>query len=209
MIALFGGTFDPVHIGHLNMAHNCVKQLSLTELLFLPCALPVHKTAPGVTEQHRLSMLKLAIQDHSYFSLDTREIERQGPSYSLLSIEECHAENPDIPLLFLMGMDSFNTLPSWYEWQKITSLCHVVVYQRPGEVRSNNEELSRYLNNSEVSEPDLLHSSLGGLCYFLQGSRKDVSSSEIRASIKHQQDTEHFLAPKVREYICKHNLYAD
>ena len=209
MIALFGGTFDPVHSGHLNMARNCVAQLSLTQLHFLPCALPVHKAAPGITEQHRLAMLSLAIQNNPHFSLDTRELQREGPSYSLLSIQECRAENPDTPLLFLMGMDSFNSLPSWFEWQKITSLCHIIVYQRPGEVRSSNHVLSTYLSNCEITEPTLLHSRLGGLCYFLTGAVEDVSSSEIRERLKHQQHTERFLEPKVREYIRKHNLYAD
>ncbi|MBQ4845751.1 nicotinate-nucleotide adenylyltransferase [Pseudoalteromonas sp. MMG005] len=209
MIALFGGTFDPVHLGHINMAENCITQLGLEQLRFLPCAIPVHKAAPGVTEQHRLAMLDIATRENSYFYIDTRELRRQGPSYSLLSLQECRAEYPDQPLIFLMGMDSFNSLPAWFEWQAITSICHIVVYQRPGEVRSTHPPLIEYLSRSEVTDISQLHAQISGLCYFLTGNVKDVSSSQIRNFIKYQQHTEHLLQAEVIEYIRKHHLYAD
>lgn len=209
MHVLFGGTFDPVHLGHIHMAQSCLEQLSLSELHFLPCALPVHKAAPGITNDHRLAMLKLATKHNACFKIDPRELRRTGPSYSLLSLQECRAESPSTPLIFLMGMDSFNSLPTWYQWQEIITLCHVVVYQRPGEVRATDEPLEKYLSQSEVTDQSELHRKQAGLCYFLEGTVKDISSSQIRNAIKHQQHTEHLIQPEVREYIRKHHLYAD
>ncbi|CAH9049503.1 Nicotinate-nucleotide adenylyltransferase [Pseudoalteromonas sp. CIP111854] len=209
MIALFGGTFDPIHLGHLNMAHQCVEELKLTQLYFLPCAVPVHKMQPGITDAHRLAMLSLAIKDNTKFSIDRREITRQGPSYSLLSLRECRAEHPNTPLLFLMGMDSFNSLPSWFEWQEITSLCHIIVYQRPYERLSNQAKLAQYLKVSKTSHIEALNQQIGGLCYFLTGSTFNAASSDIRKRIKNSENMKHLLNSRVIDYINEYHLYAE
>ncbi|WP_105169004.1 nicotinate-nucleotide adenylyltransferase [Pseudoalteromonas sp. T1lg23B] len=209
MIALFGGTFDPIHLGHINMATQCITELSLDALHFLPCAVPVHKAQPGITDTHRLAMLSLATEGNSKFRIDHRELKRQGPSYSLLSLQECRAEQPNTPLVFLMGMDSFNSLPSWFKWQEIIELCHIVVYQRPGEIQSTAAELSDYLARSLTVDSRALHHQLGGLCYFLSGQKLDAASSEIRKRIKNRENTEHLLTDKVRNYINEHLLYAE
>ena len=133
MIAIFGGTFDPVHLGHINMAKQCVNALNLNTLYFMPCALPAHKMAPGISTEHRVAMLNAAIAPYPFFQLDLRELHRTGPSYSLLSLQELRAQHPNTPIVFLIGMDSFNNLDKWYQWQAITQLCHIVVYQRPGQ----------------------------------------------------------------------------
>ncbi|CAM4099855.1 nicotinate-nucleotide adenylyltransferase [Pseudoalteromonas byunsanensis] len=209
MIALFGGTFDPIHLGHINMAKQCIDELSLDALHFLPCAVPVHKAQPGITDTHRLAMLLLATKDNPKFKIDHRELKRQGPSYSLLSLQECRVEHPNTPLVFLMGMDSFNSLPSWFKWQEITKLCHIVVYQRPGEILSTTTELSDYLAQSHTLDSSALHHKLGGLCYFLSGQKFDAASSEIRKRLKNRENTEHLLNEKVINYINEHLLYAE
>lgn len=209
MIALFGGTFDPVHLGHINMAEQCVAELELAELRLLPCAIPVHKAQPKITDIHRLNMLELATQGNKAFTIDKRELVRQGPSYSLLTLQEYRAEQPNSPIIFLMGMDSFNSLTSWYEWQAITQLCHIVVYHRPGEVYTPNSALANYVKQAQVETSELLRSKKAGHCHFLTGPSFDAASSDIRKIINNQKPMEQFLAPSVIDYIRTHQLYAE
>ncbi|TMP82065.1 nicotinate-nucleotide adenylyltransferase [Pseudoalteromonas phenolica] len=209
MIALFGGTFDPVHLGHLNMAEQCVAELGLSELRFLPCAIPVHKAQPKITDTHRLNMLELATQGKRAFTIDKRELERQGPSYSLLTLQEYRGEQPNSSIIFLMGMDSFNSLTSWYEWQAITQLCHIVVYQRPGEAYKPNPALANYMEQAQVETSELLLTKKAGHCHFLTGPSFDAASSDIRKLINNQKPMEQFLASSVIDYIRTHQLYAE
>ncbi|MGS0535113.1 nicotinate-nucleotide adenylyltransferase [Pseudoalteromonas sp. SaAl2] len=184
MIALFGGTFDPVHLGHLNMAQQCVEHLKLSQLRFMPCAIPAHKAQPGISNAHRIAMLEAAIAPFPSFSLDLRELKRKGPSYSLLSLQELRSEYPNEPILFLIGLDSFNTLDKWFEWQAITQLCHIVVYQRPNQTTNLSAQLQQYQTNAQTTSLDTLHTELAGRLYFLPGQVMDVASSDIRQKIK-------------------------
>ncbi|MFC3033777.1 nicotinate-nucleotide adenylyltransferase [Pseudoalteromonas fenneropenaei] len=208
MQVIFGGTFDPVHSGHLNMATSALSQLQAEHLYFMPCAIPVHKARPGVADAHRIAMLKLAIAEHPEFLLDTRELERTEPSYSLLSMQEWRKDRPTEPLVFLLGMDSFNQLHRWYHWQQLVALCHIVVYQRPGDVFAPSAELQAYLAAAEVTEPNQLHQQAGGLCYFMAGPTFDVSSSQIRALLQQGRRNELALPTAVLSYITEHQLYA-
>jgi len=191
------------------MAEQCVAELELAELRFLPCAIPVHKAQPKITDIHRLNMLELATQGNKAFTIDKRELVRQGPSYSLLTLQEYRAEQPNSPIIFLMGMDSFNSLTSWYEWQAITQLCHIVVYQRPGEVYTPNSALANYVKQAQVETSELLRSKKAGHCHFLTGPSFDAASSDIRKIINNQKPMEQFLAPSVIDYIRTHQLYAE
>ncbi|AQQ01744.1 nicotinate-nicotinamide nucleotide adenylyltransferase [Pseudoalteromonas aliena] len=207
MIAIFGGTFDPVHLGHLNMAQQCVKTFNLNTLYFMPCALPAHKAAPGISTQHRINMLNAAIEPYPYFDLDLRELNRAGPSYSLLSLQELRKEHPATPILFLIGMDSFNNLDKWFEWQTITQLCHIVVYQRPAQDCSVNGELKSYLQHAKVDEVTALEQTLAGKLYFLSGETHNAASSIIREQLKKSNKKNELLPDAVSHYIQMHQLY--
>ncbi|WP_125779159.1 nicotinate-nucleotide adenylyltransferase [Pseudoalteromonas rubra] len=207
MIALFGGTFDPIHLGHINMAAQCVDALGLSELRFIPNAVPVHKQGPAISTADRLAMLQLAIAHEPRFSIDHRELERDTPSYSLLTLQELKAEYPDQTLVFLMGMDSFNSLDKWYRWQDIVALCHIVVYQRPGDAFAPSEALQTYLARARCTDTQTLNTQSGGLCYFLPGQPFEAASSTIRNAIKHRQAVEPWLNKTVLEYIQAHQLY--
>ncbi|ESP94054.1 MULTISPECIES: nicotinate-nucleotide adenylyltransferase [Pseudoalteromonas] len=207
MIALFGGTFDPIHLGHINMAKQCLKELSLTSVSFMPNATPVHKKGPSIATEHRLAMLKLATKEESRFNIDTREITRTEPSYTVLTLQELRAEYPNTPIAFLMGMDSFNSLSSWYQWQTITQLCHIVVYARPGDKLTPCSQLAQYLEQAKITCPDSLHLVQAGKCYFLSGEPFSAASSEIRTVIKSGQSVEPWLPESVITYINKNKLY--
>ena len=207
MIAIFGGTFDPVHSGHINMALQCVKTFNLNTLYFMPCALPAHKAAPGISTQHRIGMLNAAVAPYSHFELDLRELNRTGPSYSLLSLQELRKEHPTTPILFLIGMDSFNNLDKWFEWQAITQLCHIVIYQRPAQHCTVNGELKSYMQHANVDEAATLKQSLAGKLYFLPGEMLDAASSTIRKQLKISNKKNELLPDAVSHYIQMHQLY--
>jgi nicotinate-nucleotide adenylyltransferase len=209
MIALFGGTFDPVHLGHINMANQCVEELNLSELKFLPCAMPVHKAQPKTSDQHRLNMLELITKYNTSFTIDTRELQRRGPSYSLITLQEYRKEYANQAIVFLMGMDSFNSLPSWFEWKKITELCHIVVYQRPSDLYQPNAQLHAYVERTKCVSASELHSSLSGHCLFLNGPKLDIASSVIRKNLKDDNSMEQMLSPEVINYVSTHQLYAE
>nr|WP_024593882.1 nicotinate-nucleotide adenylyltransferase [Pseudoalteromonas sp. TB13] len=207
MIAIFGGTFDPVHLGHLNMAQQCVNAFSLNTLYFMPCALPAHKAAPGISTQHRINMLNAAIAPYPHFELDLRELNRTGPSYSLLSLQELRKEHPTTPILFLIGMDSFNNLDKWFEWKAITQLCHMVVYQRPAQHCTVTGELKSYMQRANAGEVAALKHSLAGKLYFLPGEMLDAASSTIREQLKKSNKKNELLPDAVSHYIEVHQLY--
>lgn len=209
MIVVFGGTFDPVHRGHENMARHAVSALSADALYFMPCALPVHKAAPGVTTQHRVEMLKLVCQSNASFHIDTRELERTTPSYSLLSIQQWRDANPEEPIAFLLGMDSFNNLTSWYQWKTLVRLCHIVVYQRPGESFLPNQELQDYVYRCQAESPEQLTKQTSGHCYFLAGPTVDIASSSLRSRLGRDEATDLFLSQEVLAYINQHGLYTE
>ncbi|MBQ4831680.1 nicotinate-nucleotide adenylyltransferase [Pseudoalteromonas sp. MMG010] len=207
MIAIFGGTFNPVHLGHLNMAKRCVAKFNLSTLYFMPCAIPAHKAAPGISNTHRIEMLRQATASYPYFKLDLRELQRSGPSYSLLSLQELRAEHPTMPILFLIGMDSFTSLANWYEWQQVTSLCHIVVYQRPGQPCEVSDELAEYFNKAQTNDIASLQKTLAGKLYFLSGEQHPAASSLIRSELKKGDNRSELLCPSVSQYIAQHKLY--
>ncbi len=207
MIAIFGGTFDPIHLGHINMAEQCVQQCQLDTLYFMPCAIPAHKAKPGISDEHRINMLKLAIENNPHFAIDYRELNREGASYSLLSLEELRAENPSAPIMFLIGMDSFNTLDTWFKWQEIVKLCHIVVYQRPGQHCQVDGELAAYKAHAFTEQLCQLQHAPAGKLLFLNGLQVNAASSEIREKLQLNATTAELLPTAVSQYIAQHHLY--
>ncbi|MAD02132.1 nicotinate-nucleotide adenylyltransferase [Pseudoalteromonas shioyasakiensis] len=207
MIAIFGGTFDPIHLGHINMAQQCVQQCQLDTLYFMPCAIPAHKAKPGISDEHRINMLKLAIENNPHFAIDYRELNREGASYSLLSLKELRAENPSSPIMFLIGMDSFNSLDKWFKWQEIVELCHIVVYQRPGQHCQVSGELAVYKENAFTEQLSQLQQTHAGKLFFLDGLQVNAASSEIRKKLHLNDNIAELLPTTVSQYIAQHHLY--
>ena len=207
MIGIFGGTFDPIHQGHLNIASQCIEQLPLTTLAFMPCAQPAHKTHSGVSAEQRLAMVKLAIAQQPAFSIDDRELKRKGPSYSLLSLQELRQEHPNDAIAFLIGMDSLNNLHKWHKWQDVVALCHLIVCQRPGEALHPSPEIQDYIAQCRTSDVKALTTQQGGLCYFLATSPTPISSSELRKHLKTSATLPEYLPSSVAHYIKSQHIY--
>ena len=206
-IALFGGTFDPVHLGHLRSAHHVRSVLSLDQVRLVPSLEPPHRKLPESTAEHRLAMLRLAVLDFPGIVIDNREILRGGSSYSFDTLESFRGEfGLRSPIHLIMGMDAFNKFDEWYRWRDIGHLCNIIVLKRPG----NSFVISSIMNDwmkDRVCSLGQLKGRPGGKICFVELEQIDVSSTEIREDLNRGLNTSMQLTTKVASYIQVHSLY--
>jgi len=131
-IGLLGGTFDPIHFGHLRLAQELADALGLARVRFIPTGIPPHRDSPEVSGAHRLQMVRIAIAGNLLFEADDREIRREGVNYTYDTLTELRDELGERPLCLLMGADAFAALTTWHRWQELFDLAHVVIAHRPG-----------------------------------------------------------------------------
>ena len=212
MIGVFGGTFDPVHIGHLRPALELFEILQLDELRLIPAGIPPHRRAPRADSAQRLLMLRKAIDGQAEFVLDEREIQRTGPSYMVDTLSELRVElGEQIPLCLMLGMDSFLGLNSWHCWQKIPQLAHLVVSHRPGWLPEHLDDhggpLAEMADSCLVTDPRDLGSKPAGLIFMQLVTQLDISSTRIRALIREGRNPRYLLPDEVWMYIQEQQLY--
>ena len=213
-VALLGGTFDPVHIGHVGLADDARRAFPAADLRLVPAADPPHRPPPGASAEHRLAMLKLAIAGHDGLAIDTREIARGGKSYTVLTLEELRAESPTRPLILVVGADAFRGLPTWHRWREILALAHLAVAARPGDpfAAALPRALVPLWSERRTSAASDLIGAPAGRIYVLPSVARDVSASAIRAALAHggeaRQAVRALLPPAVWDYIDSHRLYA-
>lgn len=214
LTALFGGTFDPIHYGHLLPAIALTEEVGLNQISLLPNHIPPHKPQPEATTAQRLAMLKLAIADMPpVFSIDTREIlstKSMRPSYTINTLQQWRIENGTTAgLAFIMGQDSLLSLPTWNHWQTLLDYCHLLICRRPGYAeKTDNPELQSWINKHQTTQIQDLHNSPNGYIYFAHTPLEDISATEIRENINNQQSCENLLPPKVWQYIHEQGLYS-
>jgi len=208
-LALMGGTFDPVHFGHLRTALEAMERLELNSLSLLPAGTPPHRAAPSASARHRLEMLRLAAEPCAAFHVDDREVRRAGYSYMVDTLQEVRAEiGPERPLLLLVGQDAANALDSWHEWRRLFDLCHLVVMRRPESHFSCSGELLDQLQRRRVSGPGALRDAASGGVLPLETTQLDISSTAIRALFAEGRSPRFLLPDAVIAYIRKLGLYA-
>ncbi|MCK9622710.1 MAG: nicotinate-nucleotide adenylyltransferase [Methylobacter sp.] len=208
MIGIFGGTFDPIHYGHLRSALEVKDIFGLNEVRLIPCASPPHREQPAVTAEMRLQMLTLAIKNQLGLKIDTRELDRQKasdqtPSYMVDTLKSLRQEFPIEPLLLFIGTDAFKHLTSWHQWQQLFDYAHIVVMTRPG---FETQELNDFFKARLAEAKELAQASAGKLC-FQQVTQLDISATAIRAMIADKQNPGFLLPDAVIEYIKQHKLY--
>ncbi|WDE13346.1 nicotinate-nucleotide adenylyltransferase [Thalassomonas haliotis] len=207
-IGILGGTFDPIHLGHLNPAKALLNWLGLDQLVLMPAAIPPHKAGTSASAQQRVQMVKLACEQEKVFHCDERELKRQTTSYTLDTLLEIKKEHPHQRIFFVIGMDSLFSFTKWHKWQQILTLCHLVVNSRPGyELADMPTETQQLLAGHQVSDVSELKKSLAGNIILAPESRWDISSSQIRQQLQSNQDCQHLLPSPVLAYIRQHNLY--
>lgn len=208
-IGIFGGTFDPIHYGHLSTAFELVEALRLTELRFMPCGVPPHREAPVASAEHRLAMVTAATEAQHGFIVDDREIRREGPSYSVDTLSELRAEFPGRSLCLIVGMDVFLSLPKWYQWREILHLAHVVVAHRPGWRAPGLGPLGELLVDRGTARVGELHDSLAGSIYIHAVTQLEISSSGLRKLVAGGGDPRFLMPDAVRQLIADTGCYSD
>lgn len=207
-IAIFGGTFDPVHLGHIQTSLAIQAHCDFDKYYFLPCKMPVHKEPSLATNQHRIAMLERALKELPQFAIDLREIERNSPSYMVETLTSIRQQYPDAALTLIMGYDAFCSLPLWFEWQQLIKLAHLLIINREqSEHVALPHELKQLLKHHETQDKKDLINNHSGFIYLFNAGDYAISSTRIRRELKQQQQVTQMLPAAVYSYIKKWNLY--
>jgi nicotinate-nucleotide adenylyltransferase len=206
-IGIFGGTFDPIHLGHVHVALSAYHGLHLRQVSLIPSAQPLLRSQPMASADQRLQMVKLAVSGHLGLNVDDREIKRGGPSYMVDMLGVIRAEVGNTPLCCILGMDQFIQFDQWKDWREILELAHLVVTTRAGQELALNTELKNLLKQRQVTDSYLLHEQSAGLIFLQEIIPVWISGTHIRAEIRAGRTPEAYLAPKVWGYIHHNQLY--
>ena len=208
MIGILGGTFDPIHYGHLRTALDVQQRLSLDEVRFIPCGEPPHRNKPIAEPLQRLAMVRAAIAGQEKFTIDDRELRRDGPSYMVDTLISLKKDFKTESLCLILGTDAFNGLEQWYKWQNIFDLANVVVMRRPttdGQTKINKHLFSK-IKHRLLDADDLSKKQNGGIS-FLSVTQLDISATEIRRQWQECHDIQFFLPDSVLTLIQQQNIY--
>jgi nicotinate-nucleotide adenylyltransferase len=191
-LALFGGTFDPIHIGHLSVAWEASELLD-AEVRLMPASVPPHRSAPTATAEQRVEMLRAALRGQSRLTLDTRELDRSGPSYTIDTLEEFREEFGDRPLVLLLGADAFAGLRSWQRWRDLFDVTHIGVINRPGVDTFISVELERAVAPLRTDDPAVVRSQPAGRVIELTVTPLEISATRIRELLAAGRDPRYLL----------------
>ena len=199
MIGIYGGSFDPVHLGHLKTATSIKNELDIERLFLLPCYQPVHKQSLNYSSEQRLEMLSLAIQDFPELEIDTREILREGSSFMIDTLIELVEEFNNHTICLIIGMDSFINFKTWKQWDEFADLVHMVVLPRSGD-----QPDKKILDTFDLAkDKNHLKSELTGLLYFSNSKLIDISSTDIRDKIANDQNLDQLVPSSVINLLQK------
>lgn len=199
MIGILGGTFDPVHFGHLRPALEVMEAVGMEQVRFLPNSIPPHRETPWLDVANRLELLTTAIADQPGFVLDRRELDRAGHSYMVDTLESLREDFPEQALCLILGMDAFMGIRQWHEWQRLPGLCHVVATTRPG--FTLDEALVRELPFEPVNSAAELSQAASGRFLLQSVTQLDISASRIRALLAKGQSVRYLLPDEVNKKL--------
>lgn len=216
-VGVFGGTFNPVHIGHLRTAVELRQLLNLDEIRLIPCALPPHREdpeiqSPGVNSEHRMGMLRAAVKGEAGLAVDDRELRRAGfdgrLSYTVDTIRELRAElGPEVAICLCIGMDSLLNLSTWHRWEELLDFVHVVVAARPGWHAPDGCEVDLWVQRHQAESLNELNQLPCGRVWLAQMTLLPISSTEIRKSLVNGESVRYLLPDSVIDYINRNGLY--
>jgi nicotinate-nucleotide adenylyltransferase len=209
MIGIYGGTFDPVHYGHLRTALEVQEAAGLDEVRFIPCREPPHRQAPEASPEQRLNMLELALSNgEPGFRLDTRELDRPGPSYMVDTLASLRREIGSRPLCLIVGLDAFHGLPSWHRWRELFDLAHVIVMRRSGSEAGFSEQLAPLIRERMSGEAGRLKDKAAGAILLVDVTQLDISATRIRDALKSGKSPRYLTPDPVLDFIRAARLYA-
>jgi nicotinate-nucleotide adenylyltransferase len=206
MIGIFGGTFDPVHYGHIESALSIQRALHLTKLLFIPNGIPPHRSVPWLSIEQRLSLLQSALEKYPGLVIDKREVSRAGPSYMVDTLRLLKKDFQDESLCMIIGMDAFFGITQWHQWEQLFDLCHVVVTTRPGfKQESLAKQMSRenyqFLCKRMTQDVKMLASREVGEILLQSVPQLDISSTQIRAKLLAGEDVSQWVPADVYQKL--------
>ena len=208
MIGLWGGTFDPVHLGHLISAVELKSYLQCDEMRLVPCAKPPHRSGVSISDRHRLAMLHLAVKDFPQLVLEECEFHRPNISYSIdtLQIISNNTADNNHSLCWCIGSDVFQQLPRWHRWRELLNYAHLIVVNRNATKSIHNPILQPLIQQFSVNDINQLHVHKNGLIHFCQLTPMDISATKIR---HHFKKYNYHLTSNVRQYALTHHLYME
>lgn len=207
-VGIFGGTFDPIHYGHLRTAFELVQGLALAQVRFLPTGDPPHREAPLAPGALRLEMVRAAVAGEPAFAVDDREIRRSGRSYTFDTLTGLRAELPGRPLCLLLGMDAFLGMPTWHRWREIFDLAHVVVAHRPGWKAPITGPLGEIMVDRGTGSVRELHAATHGRILIQSVTQLEIASTDLRQLILTGRDLRYLVPEAVRDIILRTGCYA-
>jgi nicotinate-nucleotide adenylyltransferase len=208
-VGVFGGTFDPIHYGHLRTAFEILRALRLQHVRLIPAGDPPHRATPRVDAVQRLELVRAAAADEAGFVVDEREVRRGGPSYTVMTLQELRAERPDTPLCLIVGMDAFLGLPTWHRWTELLDLAHIVVAPRPGWIAPTDGVLGDLLARHGTDDTEALHNALAGRILIQPVTQLEISSTELRDLLAAGRDPRYLVPDSVRALIRARHSYSD
>jgi len=206
IVALYGGMFDPIHLGHIKIAGQLAKHQAISEVRLLPCGVHADKGAAHAPPQHRYNMLKLVAADS--LRVDRRELERRGTSYTLGTVKQIRAElGAQTPLAFILGQDAYATIKNWRQARLLPALTHLIVVARNGSHDQNGTSDWQPGNWQAADNLEALQQRPAGLVFFINNALIDISSSQIRSLIAQNIQPRYLLPGVVWSYIQRNKLY--
>ena len=206
-LGILGGTFDPIHLGHLRSAEELLDALPLAQISLLPCHQPSHRQQPQATSAQRCAMLTLVCDDNPRLALDDRECHRPGPSYMVDTLLSLRQQWPQRPLCLILGMDAFLGLPHWHRWSELLGLAHIIVIQRPGYAPQMSTKLVQVYQQQRIEHPAGLSQTTHGAILEYATTPLAISASQIRTLLHQGQSCRYLLPEKVYHYIQQQQLY--
>ncbi len=206
-IGIFGGTFNPIHNGHLRLALELYERLDLAEVRLIPSANPPHRKQPSVSSQHRLEMVQAAIAGVEGLSVDDRELRRLGLSYTVDTLSSLGKDYPQSPLCLILGMDAFLGLPQWYQWERLISLAHLLVVRRPNSLLSEKHTMYEFWKAHQASSPDDFKQQIAGTIWLEEIPALNISATQIRRIIAAGKNPRYLLPEAVLAIINTNPLY--
>jgi nicotinate-nucleotide adenylyltransferase len=207
-MGVFGGTFDPIHYGHLRSAFEMLQALRFEEVRFIPCGDPPHRGMTFASAAERLRMVEVAISGQDQFTVDDRELRRNGPSYTIDTLLSLREEFSDRVLGLIVGMDAFLGMPGWHRWEEILDVAHIIVAHRPGWKAPDIGPLGDLITEFGTHRVDDLHKTLNGRVHIHAVTQLEISSTEIRDLVAAGRDPRFLMPDAVRDEIEKSGCYA-
>ena len=206
-LGIFGGMFDPVHEGHIQAARFAMETLGLDALKMIPCNVPNHKDSLSASAMHRMAMLEMALRDEPLITPDDCEIRRGGISYAVDTVRAFAVAGCWQHRIFVMGMDAFNGLLCWHDWQGFLESCHILVLGRSGQLVNELVAAELDLERRQVTEPHELFEQSAGQVHLARMFDVELSSTQVRSLLGEDGGVSGLLNPSVINYIEEHSLY--